>query len=400
MATPFEGTGIFMLYFFSICETFYLFSKEGSNITEFHVLEMSPFLPFLDAGERRMLDNRQRSIINPHPWGHANMEKIWKSTHLKHSDSLDIDLRSDNEDLDQEDLHCNLIRILESKQSQLRHVSVVDTFFTDQESYHGIFRTFSSMSKLRSLRLFSPCYDIDTTLLGSVLQVLPRLRDLHITHGLGIKCQSDADSIALMLKSCASLREVGLLDLGTVQGDHVRGCSNLGRQKQVSLDSIIKSLSALDLTSIDITLGDCLRKNHRRASNLWLRRLLTLPNLEDVSLWDFGLDDEHVRQAVVPCIRKNRVLFISLRRNPAITEDGWTVATNAMHVNYSLVSLFHDNSVSPNLKSKMELLLRLNNCGRGAIRDDLSRVEFLRMCDLDMAYFMIRQDPALFARYS
>lgn len=120
-----------------------------------------------------------------------------------------------------------------------------------------------------------------------------------------------------------------------------------GRRRRRRRQSIRKS-----------TAGRSLHKHQQQwfVSPDALRSLFqTPPRLEQVSLWNWGLTDEHILQGLVPALlkpnetavaaRRSCIQFLSLRQNPAITTTGWKALYQVVEDghNYTLQYVMSDD---------------------------------------------------------
>lgn len=291
----------------------------------------------------------------------------------------------------------------------------------------------SKLPNLRKLRIYSVYTAWPVMIWSRFLQTAVKLESWHVTRGIRLKNQDDIAVLADCLRNHPSLVEVSLLDLGDVDGFWKTGTRRLNRNNrtryesfadadnmeendiirppertisgnimrqndndtpedsdsctsQMTLDPLMEALSTIpNLETIDITVAPEFAPKLGRLSDASVRGLFSdLPHLQDVSLWDFGLDNQHM-VVLKEAVQSHRNLqFLSLRRNSVITSTGWKTVSDMMEQNTTLVSLYYDAASATTADDseqrkyltaqhdRIVLFLWLNQLGRGALLDSIT----------------------------
>jgi hypothetical protein len=146
---------------------------------------------------------------------------------------------------------------------------------------------------------------------------------------------------------------------GTQNHENVTTAAESAPEKKMTLDPLFAALTTIrNLETVDITVAFDFARQLNRLSDQSLRELFQCHTLNDVSLWDFGLDNRHMlvlKQALQSKSNSNidtnanatsNLSFLSLRRNPGITVQGWKTLSDMMEQNTTLVSLYYDSASS------------------------------------------------------
>ena len=261
--------------------------------------------------------------------------------------------------------------------------------------FHMLLRSLRYLPTLRKLSLVT-VEDGYAFPLAAVARILTggsiaKLETLSITRGM-CWSSSEMEGLCQALRNHPTLRSVSLHEICS-NDDNDRHEDDYG-----SLDSLLYALSTIPhLECVDTSVrrlededekritrdGFSMANSHNKASPVPRRRLVaspraihtlleTPPLLEEVSLWNWQLTDQHVREgflpALLPCSssraddessRRNQLRFLSLRQNPGISSAGWDALYQAARDNYSLCHLISD-TVAPDT-----FYLELNQMGRG-----------------------------------
>jgi hypothetical protein len=293
----------------------------------------------------------------------------------------------------------------------------------------------SKLPNLRKLRIYSVYTAWPVMIWSRVLQTATKLESWHVTRGIRLNSQDDIVVLSDCLKNHPSLVEVSLLDLGDVDGllknasiqQHNRNrnesfadtdteeendihpeattsatiiSTETPRQNEddditedaastpkMTLDPLVLALSTIpNLETVDITVAPEFAPKLGRLSDSSFNSLFSnLQSLQDVSLWEFGLDNGHMvvlKQAVQS---HRRLQFLSLRRNAAITSVGWKTVSDMMEQNTTLVSLYYDSASAittvdseeykclSDHHDRIRLFLWLNQLGRGGLFDSITK---------------------------
>jgi hypothetical protein len=168
----------------------------------------------------------------------------------------------------------------------------------------------------------------------------------------------------------------------------------------MTLDPLVLALSTIpNLQTVDVTVAPEFAPQLGRLSDTSFRSLFTkCPYLQDVSLWEFGLDNRHMA-VLKEAVPSHRCLqFLSLRRNGNITADGWQTVSDMMELNTTLVSLYYDDDATASsttatttttttsttatadsseyladLHERIRLFLWLNQLGRGGLLNSITK---------------------------
>jgi hypothetical protein len=295
----------------------------------------------------------------------------------------------------------------------------------------------SKLPNLRKLRIYSVYIAWPVMIWSRVLQTAVRLESWHVTRGIRLTNADDIEVLADCLRNHPSLVEVSLLDLGDVdvlwnhhiqrrnrdlnmyetiadndtdneeenntqnilandiisterpsQNDYDTTENDSSSTPKMTLDPLVLALSTIpNLATVDITVAPEFAPKLGRLSDASLQSLFCLPCLLDVSLWEFGLDNEHMAVLKEAVQSHRRLQFLSLRRNPGITCAGWKTVSDMMEQNTTLVSLYYDDSASASTiadseqrrlltshHDRIRLFLWLNQLGRGDMLDSLNTV--------------------------
>ena len=132
------------------------------------------------------------------------------------------------------------------------------------------------------------------------------------------------------------------------------------------------------------------------------------PHLQELSLWNWRLDDTHLEQGLAPALqqqkRRSRLRFMSLRQNPLITNKGWdSFYDSVLEDNYTLLHVMSDLAPDTPRQEEGQLQLKLNQMDRGVWLDHAQgRAEIWCDClaafgqDLDSLYYWMKQaNPTL-----
>jgi hypothetical protein len=290
----------------------------------------------------------------------------------------------------------------------------------------------SKLPNLRRLRIYSVYTAWPVMIWSRVLQTAVKLESWHVTRGVLLKDQHDITVLADCLRNHPSLVEVSLLDLGDVDGVWKSGTrrrngnnriryesfadtdteeeNNIHPERttsaslrenddgnditeesdsftpQMTLDPLVLALSTIpNLETIDITVAPEFAPKLGRLSDASFRCLFSnLPHLQDVSLWEFGLDNGHMTVLKEIVQSHRRLQFLSLRRNSGITSQGWKTVSDMMELNTTLVSLYYDSASATTaadsehhkyltaLHDRIVLFLWLNQLGRGGLLDSIT----------------------------
>jgi hypothetical protein len=292
----------------------------------------------------------------------------------------------------------------------------------------------SKLPNLRRLRIYSVYTAWPVMIWSRVLQTAVKLESWHVTRGIRLKDQHDITVLADCLRNHPSLVEVSLLDLGDVDGlwksgTRRRNGNNRIRYEsfadtdtetentihpertistemphqndvedndttaaadsstpQMTLDPLMLALSTIpNLQTIDITVAPEFGPKLGRLSDASFRGLFSKsPHLQDVSLWEFGLDNQHMAVLKEAMQSHRRLQFLSLRRNSGITSAGWKTVSDMMELNTTLVSLYYDAASATtaadseqrkylsDLHDRIRLFLWLNQLGRGALLNSIT----------------------------
>lgn len=182
-------------------------------------------------------------------------------------------------------------------------------------------------------------------------------------------------------------------------------------EEEAFLDPLIQALATIpNLECVDASIQTTTLEEDRTKKNLIspaaLAKLLsTPPMLEEVSLWNWSLTDDHIMHGMVPSLLRQQTMlqFLSLRQNPAISQDGWDwFYTHVLADNYTLQHVVRDAPCTSDSQLQGQFQLQLNNQDRGAVllqQDPAAWCDCLANSygnDLDALYYWMRQaNPVL-----
>lgn len=204
------------------------------------------------------------------------------------------------------------------------------------------------------------------------------LTSLCITYGLQLR-QSQVNVMARALSEHETLRRISLLHVNSKDSNQAIDLSPLF----LSFCSI-PSLESVNVASeMEGVVGVDTRA---------VQKFFASQSISDATLWGLNLNTTHL-EAIAKSLRgPTNLRFLSLRRNPEL-ENGWKPFVEMLLGNTTLLSLYHDGCED---EAFMEVLLYLNQIGRGALLTDSDREDWYTMlqglqpCD---AYCLLRQAP-------
>lgn len=264
--------------------------------------------------------------------------------------------------------------------TSLTEVNLSDTVLGD--SLVPVIEALSGLP-IQSLRIYSSHHQLNVSVLAQVIQRCTSLRSLNLTRALTVRHNDDVACLASALTCHPSLQDIAIMDL-KISGDGGK----------MSLDPLLSALATLSLETIDLTLSST-PSNLQRISDSALQKLFMVPQLQDITLWHLGLDDQHVKSCLNVLQHHKALKFLSLRSNP-ITDDGWNAFADMLLFNYTLVSVYSDATI---YESAIQVLLYLNQRGRGRLfQDDFCGsddfMEFAsELDDVQTLYCFVRSDP-------
>jgi hypothetical protein len=277
-----------------------------------------------------------------------------------------------------------------------------------------------SLPQLRQLRLYvSRPATLEWSVLQDVVPACRKLEHIVLCHGtwwdpsfsttttttsnntapgLALSSASDVTCLAKALAHHPCLTEVSLQDLVV----------------RVPWDALLTALSTLPrLQVVNLTLqgsGGNLggQQAPPRVSNCSLAAFLTVPTLQDVTLWSMGLDNAHMCALQQTLPNHSSLVFLSLRGNPGLTRTGGVQLCRAVEANTSLRSVYTDEWDDNDENSDEETLcladwlayiLYWNQCGRGALlqsdaADTWHKALAQHAADLPTLYYLLRQGHA------
>lgn len=205
---------------------------------------------------------------------------------------------------------------------------------------------------LHSLRLFSAGTDahLSVPALAAFVQTCPTLQRLFLKRSLKLNSSLEVQILADALRDHPALQQINMLDLqlaATTGG-------------VVSLDPLMEALCTIPtLETVDLSLSSssssssggkeqeqsesCSNSTPAFSPHLLTALLDGCPLLTDISLWDCHLQDAHL-QALAPALQRHqRLQFLSLRRNGALSEAAWCRFYHELEFCYCLQTLFNDH---------------------------------------------------------
>jgi hypothetical protein len=292
----------------------------------------------------------------------------------------------------------------------------------------------TSLRRLQTLRLYC-CQQqtrVPVSVIAATVMNLPQLEGLIITRSLQLLSDQDVQLLANALQDHPGLSEVKFLDLsvgkdentgkaGTtaiVQVDPLEPMlldedveveESAANNKNetiptvatgaVSLDPLLFAIASIPrLETVDMTMNPSAKRWMKTVEPATLAVLCKSPHLQDLSLWEFGLQDEHL-EAMQPVIIQHPTLqFLSLRRNPGISSTAWHQFYDGLEHGYTLCYLYNDDAEMSDVASTF---LGLNLLGRGRLfqqeqPDEDEWFEFLGLVSdcTDSLFTLLKADPA------
>lgn len=342
--------------------------------------------------EKSMPEHKSETIVHII---HTMMDEFTEALQFNKTRSLDLDRQSTIFENFTDDAFQKILRAIRGN-SAIEEVSIGDVFtgLLLPEDFRLFLSTIATLPNLKSLRISTYYHQIDVKELAAIIR--PRresvLSSIVIGDGLSLNCTSDVQILKDSLYQHQSLRTLGLLAIGCSMADTT--------VPKLNLDELFLSIASIpNLESIDVTF-DSLAGAHERLSNDSIRKLLLCQTLEEATLWGTGLDDDHI-QAMLPAINRHEKLrFLSLRRNPKISEKGWEAFTKALEGNYTMESIFSDPTRHHN---EISFLLRMNKVGRFKVLEkvDATKSDWVELLervqgDTNAIYYLLQNGPHLF----
>jgi hypothetical protein len=277
-----------------------------------------------------------------------------------------------------------------------------------------------SLPQLRQLRLYvSRPATLEWSVLQDVVPACRRLEQLVLCHGtwwnpsfstasttstsnntaapgLVLSSASDVTCLAKALAHHPCLTEVSLQDL-------------VVRVPWHALLTALATLPRLQVVNLTLQGSGGGQQAPPRVSNRSLAAFLSVPTLQDVTLWSMGLDNAHMRALQQALPGHASLVFLSLRGNPGLTRAGGVQLCRAVEANTSLRSVYTDawddndettsNEETVCLDEWLGYILYWNQCGRGALlqsnaADTWHKALAQHAADLPTLYYLLRQGHA------
>ena len=331
---------------------------------------MSPLLRDLRENRLQTLHIDRRSL-----WGYSKFSTSSLDTlDTYESDTDDESFSSSSDVSDQEDnaywWSMLLSRICGS--SKIENVILQDEAFTSVRTSEELsetsfldqlLRCLPTLPNIRLLRIYiSRRGTLDFGLLQEVVQACTGLQQLIICDSssweddpaeiaFALTSHKQVNQLASAIQYHPSLVEVSLQECFVAP--------------HLSLDPIVEALATLPrLEMINLTMTPSSVSRIRNSSFV---RLFQVDTLQDVTLWSMGLDDKHLEAISDVLPLHPSLVFLSLRCNSKITDQGWQILCDIVEENYVLRSVYTDEIVSPQQEIMLQIFLFLNQCGRESL---------------------------------
>lgn len=248
-----------------------------------------------------------------------------------------------------------------------------------RQEFFGLLESLHKLSNVRHLRLSSDGPEIPLARVVSARSFplwSQRLETFQVTRGLCLH-QSHVEILVEFFTAHPSLRSVCLYDV-ILPASYDQ--TFLPRDsKRLKLGAFLDPLFLAMATIPNLECVDCSVSNlpatpcHQALVSPQALRVLfeTPPLLEEVSLWNWGINDTHIKAAMIPALAPHHknLRFLSLRQNPAITAAGWDTFYKSVLEdgnNYTLLHVVSDCGSTTRQQARGCNFLKLNQQGRGS----------------------------------